>query len=215
MAKGTQITATRPRRGRHAAPEDVWRRVRDAYLDGMSAPDVCRLYGVGVTALRSRAARELWRRRDQAWAPPPNELDVSDEGILLEDRAGGDLDKVEFYQLSFVAHRRSMRAVMRGDAAEALRWRKVRIAMDEEQAEIDRVTAQHEAIRYERAGWAELAAYEAQKAAAADAAAATDAVDDAFDAANASDASHSSDASDAVFHSNSESVAGRSAHEPV
>jgi len=32
-----------------------------------------------------------------------------------------------------------MRAVLRGDAAKALRWRRVRLAMDEEAAELDRL----------------------------------------------------------------------------
>jgi hypothetical protein len=60
--------------------------------------------------------------------------------------SGGDLDRIELCQLTFVAHRRMLRAVMRGDAVEALRWRRVRLVMDAEEAEMDRLGAQQEAI---------------------------------------------------------------------
>lgn len=129
------------------APDEVWTQVREAYLAGVSAPECCRRHGVGLTALRDRARREGWRRIDQPWTPP-NRLDPDDEGVVLEEEVGGDLDKVELRQLSYVAFRRMMRAVMRGDAAEALRWRRVRLAMDEEEAEIDRLVAQQESVRH-------------------------------------------------------------------
>lgn len=175
MPDGSQITDPRPfDGGRFAAPDAVWTRVRDDYLAGMSAPDACRRHGVRVSAMRARAAREGWRRRDQEWASPPNRLDACDEGVLLEDRAGGDLDRIDFCQLSFVAARRMMRAALRGHAQEALRWRRVMRAMDEEEAEIDRLSAQHDQIRHDRAGWAELAA---AQAAAPDASDATDGLD--------------------------------------
>lgn len=157
MADGSQFP-TPHGGGRRSAPDEVWARAREDYLAGMSAPEVCRLHGVGVAALRARAARERWRRMDQPWTPPPNRLDVWDEGVALEDRVGGDLDRIELCELAFVAHRRMMRAVLRGDAAEALRWQRVRIAMDAEEAELDRLIAQDEAIRIVRAGQAETTA---------------------------------------------------------
>lgn len=187
MPDGSPLTDPRPFDGGHFnAPDAVWLRVRDDYLAGMSAPDACRRHGVGLSALRARAAREGWRRIDQPWAPPPNALDAEDEGLKLEDRVGGDLDKVELCELSFVAHRRMMRAVLRGDATAALRWRQVMRAMDEEEAEMDRALAQHEALRHERAGWAELADEQAAERAAA-ATAAPDGSDgsDGSDGANA------------------------------
>lgn len=131
--------------GRRITPDDVWAQVRDAYLAGLSAPECRRLYGVGLTALRQRAAREGWRRVDQPWTPP-NRLDPDDEGVALEEETGGDLDRIELCQLTFVAHRRMMRAVMRGDAVEALRWRRVRLVLDAEEAEMDRQIAQQQAI---------------------------------------------------------------------
>ncbi|HYC67257.1 hypothetical protein [Brevundimonas sp.] len=185
----TRQTRTARSTGRRAAPDEVWRRVRDDYLAGMSGPDACRRHGVRLTAMRQRAARERWRRMDQPWAPPPNRLDAQDEGVALEDRVGGDLDQVDFCELSYVAHRRMMRAVMRGDAAGALRWRRVRLAMDEEEAEVDRATAQDVAIGFERAGEAELAAIEAAAAHSAHSA----------DAVHSTDAMHSTDATDAFF----------------
>ena len=159
----TATTAKRPGKGRRSAPDHVWARVRVAYLAGTSAAEACRIFGVGLTAFRDRAAREGWRRMDQVWAPPPNRMEAWDEGVVLDDRVQGDLDKIHLRQLSFVAHRRMMRAVLRGDAAEALRWRRVRVAMEEEDAELDRLVGQHESIRNERAGWAEVAALEAAR----------------------------------------------------
>ena len=141
MADGTAL-APAPTGRRPSAPDEVWDQVREAYLAGASAPDCCRTYGVGLSALRARSARDGWRRIDQPFSPPANRLDPWDEGLALEDRVDGDLDKVEPRELSWVAWRRMTRAILRGDAAEALRWRRVRIAMDEEADELDRLIAQ-------------------------------------------------------------------------
>ena len=127
-----------------AAPQAVWAQVREDYLAGRSASECCQLHGVGLTALRSRAAREGWRRSDQPWTPPAR-LDPWDEGVELEERTHGDLDRVAFGDLSWVATRRMMRAVMRGDAMEALRWRRVRLVMDAEEAENTEALARFEA----------------------------------------------------------------------
>ncbi|MGV8930425.1 MAG: hypothetical protein ACOH1E_11790 [Brevundimonas sp.] len=131
------------------APDDVWETVREAYLAGMSAPECCRRYGVGLTALRKRAARQGWRRADQPWVPH-NRLDPWDEGVELESRVEGDLDRIHMRDLSWIAHRRMMRAVLRGDAAEALRWRRVQTVMDAEEAEVARFLEQEAAIRFMR-----------------------------------------------------------------
>ena len=132
MADGSQFTDTDTRagEGRYSAPEEVWAAVRVDYLAGMSAPEVCHRYGVGLTAMRTRAAREGWRRADQPWTPR-GRLDPDDEGAALEARVGGDLDRVDLRDLTWIAHRRMMRAVMRGEAVEALRWRRVHRAMEE------------------------------------------------------------------------------------
>jgi hypothetical protein len=65
--------------------------------------------------------------------------------VELEERTHGDLDRVAFGDLSWVATRRMMRAVMRGDAMEALRWRRVRLIMDAEEAENTEALARFEA----------------------------------------------------------------------
>ena len=137
------------RQGRRIAPEAVWAEARADYLEGMSAAEVCLRHGVGRTALRARAAREGWRRRDQPWTPPTR-LDPWDEGRALEDRVGGDLDRVEYRELAFVAHRRMMRAVMRGDAVGALRWRRVGLVMETVEAESERMLEEDEARRFHR-----------------------------------------------------------------
>ncbi|HEX8660262.1 MAG TPA: hypothetical protein VF686_00240 [Brevundimonas sp.] len=141
--------------GRRTAPDEVWAAVREDYLAGLSAYEVCERHGVRLTAMRNRAAREGWRRSDQPWAPR-NRLDPEDEGVALEARIGGDLNKVELRELSYIASRRMMRAVLRGDAMDALRWRKVRDAMEAEEAEMERLGEQQDAIRDARLGYAEV-----------------------------------------------------------
>lgn len=132
-------------RGRQTAPDDVWEAVCADYLAGMPASACAHRHGVGVSTLRERAAREGWRRLDRGWTPP-NRLDPCDEGVLLEEKVGGDLNKVAPRQLSFVAFRRLMRAVMRGDAVEALRWRRVQLVMEAVEAESERMIAQDDAV---------------------------------------------------------------------
>ncbi|WP_125255596.1 hypothetical protein [Brevundimonas fluminis] len=136
MADGSPPARANPR----IAPDAVWAQARADYLAGLSAPQVCRRHGVGLSTLRDRAAREGWRRVDQPWTPP-DRLDPDDEGRALELSVDGDLDRVDPRQLSWVAARRMMRAAMRGDAVEALRWRRVRLAMDAEEAELARFLA--------------------------------------------------------------------------
>jgi len=125
--------------GRRTAPDEVWTQVRDDYLSGVSAPECCRRHGVGLSALRARAADEGWRRVDQPWTPPNTRLDPDDEGLALEERVNGDLDQIPLGELALVAFRRMMRAVLHGDAAEALRWRRVRLAVDAEDAHLNRL----------------------------------------------------------------------------
>lgn len=137
------------RHGRRVASEAVWAEARADYLEGMSAAQVCARHGVGRTALRTRAAREGWRRRDQPWTPPTR-LDPWDEGRALEDRVGGDLDRVDYGELAWIAHRRMLRAVMRGDAVEALRWRRVGLVMEAVEAEGERMIEEDEALRFHR-----------------------------------------------------------------
>lgn len=60
----------------------TWHLIRHAYLSGASAPTVAARFGVSVSALRKRAAREGWTKRafartqalppSTAWATDPN-----------------------------------------------------------------------------------------------------------------------------------------------
>ena len=154
-----RTTAPAPR----AAPDEVWARVREDYLAGTAAADCCRLHGVGRTALHERAAREGWRRRDQPWVSPAR-LDPWDEGVALEERIGGDLDQLDYCELQAVAIARMMRAVLRGDAAGALRWHRVGRIMDAGQAEIDALMDREAATRRNLAGQRELDDYLRERA---------------------------------------------------
>ncbi len=130
--------ATRGRGGgRPAAPEAVWARVREDYVAGLSAADCRRRHGVGLTALYERARAEGWRRADLPWAPG-FELDPDDEGAALDMAIDGDLDQVDHPLMIEVADQRMKRAVLRGDANGALRWRRIRLALEADLAEIDR-----------------------------------------------------------------------------
>ncbi len=139
-----------PANGHRSAPDEVWAQVREDYLAGIPAPECCRRHGVGLTALRKRAASEGWRRADQP-GTPPTRLDPWDEGVLLEDRIDGDLDQVELRELEWIADRRMMRAVLRGHAAEALRWRRVRNLLEADGREMERWGAEDDALQWARA----------------------------------------------------------------
>lgn len=123
--------------GRQAAPDAVWEAVRADYLSGLSGPECCRRHGVNLSGLRLRAGREGWRRRDQPWTPP-SRLDPYDEGLELEEAIGGDLNRIECGELSWIARARVMRAVLRGDALAALRWRRVETLLQQDDEEMRR-----------------------------------------------------------------------------
>ena len=53
-----------------ASPE-TWSLIRGAYLAGASAPTVAARFGVSVSAIRKRAAREGWTKRDFAARATP------------------------------------------------------------------------------------------------------------------------------------------------
>ncbi len=54
-----------------AASPQTWELIRAAYLSGLSAPTAAARFGVSVTALRKRAAREGWTKRAFAAAQQP------------------------------------------------------------------------------------------------------------------------------------------------
>ncbi len=132
--------------GRPGSPPDaVWDAAREDYLAGMSGPAVCRRHGLRIGALRARAARDGWRRADQAWVPLTSEPDPFDEGAELAARVQGEIDQIDYAQLVWVCRRRMMRAVLRGEASAALRWDRVRQMLEAEDAEVDRWIAEEDA----------------------------------------------------------------------
>jgi len=132
--------------GRNPLPDAAWDQIRADYLAGWSAPACARRYGVGLSTVRQRAADEKWRREDHPWTLPKG-LDRDDEGLALEERFDGDLDRIPLAELIVVAFQRMMRAVLHGNAAEALRWRRVRQALDAEDARLRRLHAQAQEAR--------------------------------------------------------------------
>ena len=120
------------------APDHVWAQVREDYLAGLSARECCRRHGVGRSALFERAANEKWRRVDQPWVAP-GALDPDDEGLALDARIDGDISRLSPGDLAEVAINRLMRAALRGDALGALRWGRVRQALDDEGQRLARI----------------------------------------------------------------------------
>ncbi|CAN5292838.1 hypothetical protein BH10PSE2_BH10PSE2_22400 [soil metagenome] len=137
------------RPARYAAPAEVWARVRDDYLGGLSAPACCRRHGVGLSALRDRAGREGWRRADRPWtppvppsAPPPGPSTAMDAVMAALGLSPDDLDRLDRTpldpdQIDRAIQLHMTRAVIEGDVGQALRWRRLAYAIDEEQSEED------------------------------------------------------------------------------
>lgn len=121
--------------GRRMTPEPVWAAARRDYLAGLSGPEVCARYGLRLGTFKQHAATGKWRRKDQPAPELPDE--PFDEGHALEARVEGDLNRLDYAQLAHVANCRMMRAVLRGGAIEALRWRRVEAVMDAKQEEVD------------------------------------------------------------------------------
>ncbi|QTC88285.1 hypothetical protein [Brevundimonas pondensis] len=98
------------RDGYRVRSEAIWAAARRDYLDGDAAEAVCARYDLKLGTLRSRAAREGWRRSDtpDIWPDPQDEA---------PDAAPPDLTRMAAQALM-----RLNRAVQRGRAAEAASW---------------------------------------------------------------------------------------------
>jgi len=103
-----------PRDGYRVHPDAVWAAARRDYLAGDTAEAVCDRYGLKLGTLRSRAAREGWRRCD---AGDPDSW--PDEDDPIEDAAA---DAPDLAAMAAQALMRLNRAVRRGRAAEAASW---------------------------------------------------------------------------------------------
>ncbi|WP_438851498.1 hypothetical protein [Brevundimonas nasdae] len=118
IARGHYDEDPAPRDGYRVRAEAVWAAARRDYLAGDAAEAVCRRYDLKLGTLRSRAAREGWRRCDVedagAWpAPWPDEDDPVEDGAA---------DAPDLAAMTAQALMRLNRAVRRGRAAEAASW---------------------------------------------------------------------------------------------
>ena len=106
---------------------ETWTQARDAYLARESADSVCRRFDLGLTAFRTRAREQGWRRSDQD-DPEPEPLDTGplDSGPLdsgpVWDPDDPDDDFADPVALRRVAADKVALAVRRGRVDEALRW---------------------------------------------------------------------------------------------
>jgi hypothetical protein len=110
----------RPRPPRRAS-DRVWGVMREDYLGGETAAEVCRRWGVSVGSLRARAAAEGRRRADVPQADPeprPREPDP-DPGLGPPAPEPGPAD---YPDLARRAPARFERSLSRGRAAEASTW---------------------------------------------------------------------------------------------
>lgn len=108
--------------------DDTWDHARRDYLDGDSAEQVCDRYGLKVSTLRDRAARQNWRKCDQPDPPPlPDDDPEADQPVDCAALAEDALIRVR-------------RALRLGRASEAASWMRLheklvaRQAVAEEQA---------------------------------------------------------------------------------
>jgi len=120
-----------------AASPQTWELIRAAYLSGLSAPTVAARFGVSVTALRKRAAREGWTKsaharalcapasvRAHEAAAPPRPSSAPDD-IALRVEAVVARQMVPLFEEPTVMARRAMgqaqRAIAEGRGLDASR----------------------------------------------------------------------------------------------
>lgn len=101
---------------------DTWAQARDDYLFGHSAEQVCRRYDLSLRTFRRRAREEGWRRIDHA---DPEPRDDGEEDLHL-------FDDYDVRELARIARLRMAAAIVRGDALEATRWRRMWSALQAE-----------------------------------------------------------------------------------
>ena len=106
---------------------ETWAQARDAYLAGEAAENVCRRFDLGLTAFRTRAREQGWRRSDlEDPEPEPIETGPLDSGLLdtgpVWDPDDPEDDFADPRALRRVAADKMALAVRRGRVDEALRW---------------------------------------------------------------------------------------------
>lgn len=85
-----------------ASPQ-TWELIRAAYLSGLSAPTAAARFGVSVTALRKRAAREGWTKRAYARACAPPSVRVHDAPAQIAHAPASARDDIDLRIEAIVA----------------------------------------------------------------------------------------------------------------
>ncbi len=132
-----------PARTYRAYPEAVWKNARQDYAEGWSAKEVCTRYDLGLSALRTRARNEGWRRADLAEDEPlPSPTPEPPEALPL-------------LELVDLAWRSASQAIARGKVYEARAWMRLNREL-RDQIKIETGEAEHRASlpekNLERAG---------------------------------------------------------------
>jgi len=115
------LAANHPERQWRSRSDATWEAIRQDYLSGVPARDLCDRYEVALSTLRLKAKEGGWRRADQADSdlfPADADRWVADEAPDA-DVAAGDEDWAE---LAGRARFRLRRAIAAGRAAEAASW---------------------------------------------------------------------------------------------
>ncbi len=118
------LAANHPVRAWNARSDATWEAIRQDYLAGVPARDLCDRYEVALSTLRLKAKEGGWRRADQADSdlfPADADRWVNDETEAV-DAAAEDEDWAE---LAERARFRLRRAIASGRAAEAASWLRV------------------------------------------------------------------------------------------
>lgn len=119
------LAKNHPRREWRSHPDAVWETIRQDYLAGAAARDLCDRYHVGLSTLRLKAREGGWRRGDQA----DSDLFPADaDRWVADDAPDADLiaDAEESWaDLADRARFRLRRAIGWGRAAEAASWLRV------------------------------------------------------------------------------------------
>lgn len=118
------LAANHPVRTWSSRSEATWEAIRQDYLSGVPARDLCDRYEVALSTLRLKAKEGGWRRADQADSdlfPADADRWVKDETEDVDSAAGDD----DWADLAERARFRLRRAIASGRAAEAASWLRV------------------------------------------------------------------------------------------
>lgn len=118
------LAANHPVRAWNSRSDATWEAIRQDYLAGVPARDLCDRYEVALSTLRLKAKEGGWRRADQA----DSDLFPADADRWADDAAPDadfDAQDEDWADLAERARFRLRRAIASGRAAEAASWLRV------------------------------------------------------------------------------------------